>query len=41
MLKRQNKAAVQYLVQWEGLSEAQASWEMADEFESKYPLFQP
>ena len=41
MEKRKNVAAVQYLVQWEGLSEDQASWEFADEFERKYPGFEP
>jgi len=41
MVKRENSVAVQYLVQWEGLSEDQASGEFADEFETKYPSFQP
>ena len=36
LVKRRNAAAVQYLVQWEGLSEDQASWEFAEDFERKY-----
>ena len=40
-MKRRNAAAVQYLVQWEGLSLEQASWEFADEFDLKYPDFEP
>lgn len=41
MVRRKNLAVVQYLVQWKGLSEDQASWEFANEFEAKYPSFQP
>jgi len=41
MVKRKNAAAVQYLVQWDGFSKDQASWEYADEFDSKYPHFGP
>jgi len=41
LVKRRNAAVVQYLVQWEGLDEDQASWEFADEFEHKYPIFEP
>ena len=41
LVKRQNKAAVQYLVQWQGLNSDQATWEFADVFEAKYPDFQP
>jgi len=41
IVKRKNAAAVQYLVQWEGLTEDQASWEYADEFERKYSNFEP
>jgi len=41
MVKRRNAAVVQYLVQWQGLSEDQASWEFAEEFERKYPEFEP
>jgi len=41
MEKRRNAAAVQYLVQWEGLNDDQASWEFADEIEHKYPDFEP
>jgi len=40
MVKRKN-AAVQYLVQWKGLSEDQASWEVANKIECKYPEFEP
>jgi len=41
IVKRRNVVAVQYLVQWEGLTEDQASWEFVDEFESLYPQFEP
>ena len=41
VVKRRNAAAVQYLVQREGLNEDQASWEYAEEFEKKYPNFEP
>ena len=34
IVKRRNVAAIQYLVQWDGLTEDQASWECADEFEN-------
>jgi len=39
MVKRQNKAAIQYLIQWSPHDEGQATWMFADEFESKYPSF--
>jgi len=41
MVKRRNVAAVQYLVQWDGLTEDQASWEYADVLANKYPDFEP
>jgi len=41
IVKRRNAEAVQYLVQWEGLNENQASWEFAYEIERKYPDFEP
>ena len=41
MVKRRNAAIVQYLVQWDGLSEEQASWEYVDVLEQRYPNFQP
>ena len=41
LVRRRNVAAVQYLVQWEGLEEDHASWVFADEFERKYPSFEP
>ena len=36
-MKRKNVATAQYLVQWDGLTEDQANWEYAEEFEKKYP----
>jgi hypothetical protein len=39
MVKHRNQAQVQYLVQWEGYSESEATWEPAVEFEAKYPNF--
>jgi len=41
LVKRKNAAAVQYLVQWAGFTEDQASWEFADDFERTYPTFEP
>ena len=41
IVKRRNATAVQYLVQKEGLTEDQASWEFAEYFEGKYPHFEP
>ncbi|KAK9689598.1 hypothetical protein RND81_09G070400 [Saponaria officinalis] len=38
-VKRQNAAQVQYLVQWDGFSEAEATWEPAIAFEERYPDF--
>ncbi|VFQ74021.1 unnamed protein product [Cuscuta campestris] len=37
--KVQNKAQVQYLVQWEGYSDLEATWEPAAEFQARYPTF--
>lgn len=39
MVKRQNTAQVQYLVQWEGCPASEATWEWADQFEATYPSF--
>ena len=39
MVKRQNKAAVQFLVQWIDHPEDTATWIYADVFEAKYPDF--
>ncbi|XP_074278160.1 uncharacterized protein LOC141601756 [Silene latifolia] len=39
VVKFQNMARAQYLVQWVGFSETEASWEYADEFEAKFPTF--
>jgi len=41
IVKRKNAVAVQYLVQWEGLTADQASWEFAEDFEGKHPHFEP
>lgn len=41
MVKRHNRAAVQFLVQWQGFTADQATWEFADSFTAKYPHFQP
>ncbi|VFQ74355.1 unnamed protein product [Cuscuta campestris] len=38
--KVQNKAQVQYLVQWEGYSNLEATWEPAEDFKAAYPDFQ-
>lgn len=38
-MKLQNKAVTQYLFQWEGYSEYEASRENAEAFEAKYPTF--
>ncbi|KAK9664024.1 hypothetical protein RND81_14G014700 [Saponaria officinalis] len=38
-VKHQNVAQVQYLVQWNGFSEAEATWEPAIAFEGRYPDF--
>lgn len=39
IVKRKNAAAIQYLVQWEGFAEEEATWEFAEELEAKYPAF--
>ncbi|KAK9671760.1 hypothetical protein RND81_12G053000 [Saponaria officinalis] len=39
VVKSQNMAKVQYLVQWNGFPASEASWEYADDFESKFPSF--
>ena len=39
VVKRQNKPAVQYLVQWENQEEGHASWVFANDFEQQYPDF--
>ncbi|KAK9715881.1 hypothetical protein RND81_06G196500 [Saponaria officinalis] len=38
-VKHQNAAQVQYLVQWEGFAEFEATWEPAVVFEEQYPYF--
>ncbi|KAK9706486.1 hypothetical protein RND81_07G129000 [Saponaria officinalis] len=37
VIKRQKKAAVQYLVHWEGFPVHDASWEFADVLEQQFP----
>ncbi|KAK9740010.1 hypothetical protein RND81_03G004200 [Saponaria officinalis] len=39
VVKSHNMANVQYLVQWSGFPASEASWEYADDFESKFPSF--
>lgn len=39
VVKFQNKVQVQYLVKWEGLSDHESSWEIAETFEQEYPQF--
>ncbi|VFQ67546.1 unnamed protein product [Cuscuta campestris] len=39
IVKQGNKAAVQYLVQWEGQSVEDASWRNARDFEQEFPEF--
>ncbi|XP_074299699.1 uncharacterized protein LOC141630850 [Silene latifolia] len=39
VVKRQNQAAVQYLVHWEGFLIHDATWEFAEAFEQQYPDF--
>ncbi|XP_057249106.1 uncharacterized protein LOC130590635 [Beta vulgaris subsp. vulgaris] len=39
VVKHQNTAQVQYLVQWEGCPISEATWEWAQQFESSYPTF--
>jgi len=41
VVKRKNAVAAQYLVQWEGFAEEEATWEFAEVMEDKYPAFQP
>ncbi|KAK9670007.1 hypothetical protein RND81_13G170200 [Saponaria officinalis] len=38
-VRHQNAAQIQYLVQWEGFDEYEATWEPALVFEDKYPGF--
>ncbi|KAK9669042.1 hypothetical protein RND81_13G104800 [Saponaria officinalis] len=38
-VKHQNAAQVQYLVQWKGFDEFEATWEPTLAFEDKYPDF--
>ncbi|KAJ8425815.1 hypothetical protein Cgig2_028176 [Carnegiea gigantea] len=38
--KRGSRAAVQYLVEWEGVPATEATWEWAAEFEQRFPHFQ-
>ena len=39
IVKVKNAAQVQYLVQWEGLNDYEATWEVAEAFVQKYPNF--
>jgi len=39
VVKKQNRPAVQYLVQWDSQAEEQATWILADDFEKQYPDF--
>ncbi|CAH9132792.1 unnamed protein product [Cuscuta epithymum] len=39
IVKRQNAAAVQYLIQWEGCSVADATWEFYDHLLKEFPEF--
>jgi len=39
VVKKQNKPAVQYLVQWTSQTEEHATWVFADTFERQYPDF--
>jgi len=41
LVKRQNQAATQLFVQWQGATNAQALWEFVDSFTALYPLFKP
>jgi hypothetical protein len=38
---RMNEGVRQALVQWEGLSPSSASWEDLEQFQERYPAFQP
>lgn len=39
MVKHHNKAQMQYLVKWEGFPAHEASWELAEQFEERFPDF--
>ncbi|KAJ8435481.1 hypothetical protein Cgig2_033220 [Carnegiea gigantea] len=39
MVKKHNRAVVQYLMLWDGQPESEAAWEEADTMEEKYPAF--
>jgi len=39
MVKRHNRAVVQYFILWEGQPELEASWEDASAMEEQYPTF--
>ncbi|XP_074301418.1 uncharacterized protein LOC141632805 [Silene latifolia] len=39
IVKRQNKATMQYLVHWEGFPIHDATWEFAEVIEQQYPEF--
>ncbi|XP_074296891.1 uncharacterized protein LOC141627551 [Silene latifolia] len=39
VVKHQNMAKVQYLIQWEGIPEDDSTWEFAEKFKLKYPTF--
>jgi len=39
MVKRHNRAVIQYLILWEGQPESEASWEDVSAMEEQYPAF--
>lgn len=39
--KKNNAAAVQYLVHWAGQTEEEATWEFAETIEAQFPTFEP
>lgn len=41
LVKKNNRAAAQWLIKWFGLAEEQATWEDADSIRSRFPSFDP
>jgi hypothetical protein len=39
MTRRNNQAATQVLIHWEGLPPADATWEFTDELKLRFPTF--
>lgn len=39
IIRKQNAAVVEFLVQWEGLADHESSWEDAKSFASRFPDF--